>query len=417
MPQHAALLLLSLVLLAGAPARADGAAGAGADAEPRRPSVETELRLEALGYSEHASNDPDPSRRGVTRNDADAIPGVNYYCTGSTVRFLAMDGTVLHETPLQVGASPGSGCLAELYRRAEVLAIASPLLSMVRLAGQPRWIQLGPYHHDVGIDGAGLLYALRKLDAAVGRGDRLLPITGQAVDVLDGKGRRVRSIDLSPILAPLVTDERLARIAKAVDERDKLTNEEYAQAVDVFHPNTIEIVDWPHAPGGGRRALIGLRQLDRVAVVDLDERKLLWEWGAGEIVGPHDPWLLPNGNVLLFDNGAKPTEDGSLPRRLWSRVVEVDPRDGKIVWQYRGEPPASFFSATRGGAQPLGNGNVLITETTKGHVFEVTRAGRIVWEFWNTDFDEGARRSIYRMRRIPLDVYRALRGLADAPRS
>lgn len=400
------VILLTTLALGASLARADDAAR-----EPRRPSVETELRLEALGYSEHATDDPDPSRRGVTRNDAAAQPGVNYWCTGRAVRFIAMDGTLLHEVTLPIGASPGSGCLAELYRRAELMAVASPLLSMVRLGGQPRWSLAGPYHHDVGVDAMGLLYALRKQDAGLSRSDRLLPVTGQVVDVLDGKGRRLSTVDLTPILAPLIPDDRLKRIAAAVDRRSSITKPEYARALDVFHPNTIEVVDWPHARGGGRKVLTALRQLDRVAVIDLDERRLVWGWGAGEIVGPHDPWLLPGGNVLLFDNGARPSDEAAPPLRLWSRVVEVDPRTNAIVWQYRGDPPTSFCSPTRGGAQPLANGNVLITETTKGHVFEITRAGKIVWEYWNTDFDDGSRRSIYRMRRIDLDAYRALRGL------
>ncbi|MBM4243236.1 MAG: hypothetical protein FJ148_05390 [Deltaproteobacteria bacterium] len=178
----------------------------------------------------------------------------------------------------------------------------------------------------------------------------------------------------------------------------------------MFHPNTVEVVDWPHAPRGGRRVLTAIRQLDRVAVIDLDERRLVWEWGAGRIVGPHDPRLLPNGNVLLFDNGARPTSSHGTPTRLFPRVVELDPRDGGIAWEYRGSPPESFFSPSRGGAQPLANGNVLITETTKGRVFEVTRAGRVVWGFWNPDFDQLGRRAIYRMHRIGLDEYRALRG-------
>lgn len=407
--RHLLLVVLAALAVAlGLPAaaRAEGKPG-----EPRRPSLETELRLEALGYSEHATDDPDPSRRGVTRNEAGAMPGVNYWCTGRSVRFIGMDGTVLHEVSLPLGASPGSGCLAELYRQVALLTVASPLLSMMRLGGQPRWSQIGPYHHDVGVDPGGLLYALRKQEAGLGRGERVLPITGQAVDVLDAKGRRTRTVDLTPILAPLIPDERLERIAAVLARRGAITKEEQARALDVFHPNTIEVVDWPLVPGGGRRVLIALRQLDRVAVVDLDERRLLWDWGAGEIVGPHDPWLLPGGNVLLFDNGARPTEDGTPPKRLWSRVVEVDPRTGTIVWQYRGDPPTSFFSATRGGSQPLANGNVLVTETTKGHVFEITRAGKIVWEYWNTDFDGDARRTIYRMRRIDMEAYRALRGL------
>ena len=44
-----------------------------------------------------------------------------------------------------------------------------------------------------------------------------------------------------------------------------------------------------------------------------------------------------------------------------------------------------FFSAVQGAAQALPNGNVLVTESTKGRVFEVTRDGEIVWEFWNPD--------------------------------
>ena len=117
---------------------------------------------------------------------------------------------------------------------------------------------------------------------------------------------------------------------------------------------------------------------------------------------------LDDGNVLVFDNGARPLD---APARSFSRVVEMSPRDGSIVWQYPKVPSPDFFSPTRGGAQPLPNGNVLITESTKGHVFEVTRDGEIVWDFWNPDFraQDGRRRTIYRMRRMSLESYRALR--------
>lgn len=378
-----------------------------------RVSAETQARLEALGYSERAIDDPDPTRRGVTLNDPRAVAGVNYYCTGSTVRFLGMHGAVLHEIPLEIGASPGSGCLAQLYGTAAVAVVASPLLSMSRLTSQPRWVEIGPYHHDVAIDQEGLLYTLQKREGVLRRGDRKVPIMSQAVAVLDPKGRVRRAIDLLPIFAAFVPDERLQSIARLAPKSGTPEQEEYIVATDVFHPNTLELVRWPHGPAGGRRALLSLRELDRVAVVDLDEGRLLWEWGEHELLGPHDPWLLPNGNVLVFDNGARPT---ALARwRSYSRVVEVDPRSGNIVWQYRGDPPESFFSPSRGGAQPLPGGNLLITESTKGRVFEITRAGEIVWEFWNTDFDDaGTRRTIYRMHRIGEEEYRALRGLHAA---
>ena len=47
----------------------------------------------------------------------------------------------------------------------------------------------------------------------------------------------------------------------------------------------------------------------------------------------------------------------------------------------------------------------LVTESTKGHAFEITRNGDIVWEFYNPDVNEAwdKRASIYRMRRIAAD--------------
>jgi hypothetical protein len=102
--------------------------------------------------------------------------------------------------------------------------------------------------------------------------------------------------------------------------------------------------------------------------------------------------VLPNGNILVFDNGTS---------RGFSRVLEVDPIEETIVWEYRAEPPSRFFSPVRGSAQGLPNGNVLITESTKGHAFEVTRTQEIVWDFWNPDVNRRQRRrQIYRLLRF-----------------
>ena len=57
--------------------------------------------------------------------------------------------------------------------------------------------------------------------------------------------------------------------------------------------------------------LVCVRNQDLLAIVDWSEKRLLWAWGPGELSGPHDATLLPNGNVLAFDNGLG---------RDWSRV-------------------------------------------------------------------------------------------------
>jgi hypothetical protein len=65
----------------------------------------------------------------------------------------------------------------------------------------------------------------------------------------------------------------------------------------------------------------------------------------------------------------------------------------------------------RGDAQALPNGNVLITESTKGRVLEITRAGEIVWEFWSpTRGEANRRRQIYRMLRLPAERFDAFLG-------
>lgn len=98
----------------------------------------------------------------------------------------------------------------------------------------------------------------------------------------------------------------------------------------------------------------------------------------------HNPTFVAGGNVQVFDNGM--SRPDALP---YSRVIEVDPASEDIVWQYKGNPPAQFFSGHISSAQRLEMGNVLICEGTSGWLFEVTRSGEIVWE-WISPFVQGS---------------------------
>ena len=46
----------------------------------------------------------------------------------------------------------------------------------------------------------------------------------------------------------------------------------------------------------------------------------------------------------------------------------------------------TFFTPFMGGAQRLRNGNTLITEPAFGRIFEVTKEGKICWEYINPEF-------------------------------
>ena len=136
------------------------------------------------------------------------------------------------------------------------------------------------------------------------------------------------------------------------------------------HQNTLNVT-----PDGD--LLVSFRQTDTIGIVDRSSGEFRWKWGPGKISHQHNPTFLDNGRVLLFDNG--PHQRGV----THSRVIEVDPSNNQVAWEYRGDPPISFFSYHISGAERLPNGNTLICEGAPGRLFEVTRDKEIVWEYIN----------------------------------
>lgn len=164
-------------------------------------------------------------------------------------------------------------------------------------------------------------------------------------------------------------------------------------------PSSIE-TDWPHLntiqllpenPIGVQdprfragNLLISPRHMHRIWIVDRDSGEIVWDWGLDVIFGQHQPTMLSNGNILLFDNGRGPTLRG------YSRVLEITPPEGRIVCSYQADPLDSFWSPVGSGAQRLPNGNTLICQMNwqqTGRAFEVTQCGDIVWDFWNPEDD------------------------------
>jgi len=118
--------------------------------------------------------------------------------------------------------------------------------------------------------------------------------------------------------------------------------------------------------------LLSMCHLDSIAVVDLDQRRVLWSMDG--FVLQHDPRLTPDGELMVFDNAWKPGR---------SSVTVLDPATRETVWRYEGSADQPFYSRTCGTADRLPNGNTLITESDSGRAFEVTPESEIVWEFFN----------------------------------
>ncbi|HMA14850.1 MAG TPA: arylsulfotransferase family protein, partial [Kiloniellaceae bacterium] len=149
---------------------------------------------------------------------------------------------------------------------------------------------------------------------------------------------------------------------------------------DFIHTNNIDLVEaaeveaLPFAEEG--QVLLSFRDIDTIALLDVDKEEIVWAM-RGHWFGQHDPDILANGNILIYDNLGHFGEGGQ------TRIIEVDPLTTGIEWVYAGSGEQPFLSEARGAQQRLPNGNTLITESHGGRIFEVTADGRMVWEYLN----------------------------------
>ena len=144
--------------------------------------------------------------------------------------------------------------------------------------------------------------------------------------------------------------------------------------------------EWSHgntvAPLPDGRVMFSFRNISTVGIIDQKSGDIVWQLGDTVLAQQHDPSLLPNGNILIYDNGSHRRHTG-LP---FSRVIEVNPSTNEIVWSYQDSPPYNFFSPYISGARRLPNGNTLITEGMFGRMFQITPDSQVVWEYINPHF-------------------------------
>jgi len=148
---------------------------------------------------------------------------------------------------------------------------------------------------------------------------------------------------------------------------------------------------------------ISFRRLNMIGLIDRQTKKMKWEHRDDSFGMQHDCVLLPNGNVMLFANGINTTTNP------FSRVIELNPKTHKTVWEYRARPAYTFFSPHISGAQRLPTGNTLICEGQWGRLFEVTPQGEIVWEYVSPFMGPD------RVGDPSNEVFRAYRYAADSP--
>ena len=369
--------------------------------------VDSREKLEALAYLGFVPDDPDPEKRGVSFHDpARSSKGINLYIpSGYRANLIDMEGDVLHTWTAPEEYANG-WIMPELSENGDLFVIdgvgggAERVLLKLDWDSRPQWISTFQHHHDISLAENGDIYTPTKARREITHQSRTLPLLDNSITILTPDGKIKKHISLYDLMGSILNENLLDEAVAKLAGWERTDAEKYAAIVkdgfDLFHTNTIELLPGDIGVANKGDLLICMRYRNLIAIIDAETEKVLWLWGPGEVDWPHHPSVLSNGNIMIFDNGA---------HREYSRLIEVDPNTRKIVWEYKADPPETFYTEGRGAAQELPNGNILITESGKGHVFEITRDGAVVWEFWNPQFnDDGKRVAIYRMIRFPAEM-------------
>ena len=359
-----------------------GPTGAGRWRRLRRPSAisltsdqeAAMARLDSLGYLRGVTPATD-RQEGITEYDSEkALNALNLVVSAHAPEAFIMDmeGETLHRWSYDFwSAFPESDTPRDVdgvgwWRRTRVLDNGDLLaifeghgLIQIDKNSDLVWAFPGRAHHDLDFFEDGSIGVLTRKIKIIPEINETEPVLEDFVTVLDGDGALIAEYSLLEALRNSKYSPLLRRMPRAGD---------------IFHTNTLNILDGSHAEKSPvfekGNVLVSIHALDTIGIVDLDLGQFVWAM-TGMWSRQHEPVLLPNGNMLLFDN------QGAGEGR--SRVLEFDPLTQTIEWFYQGDGEGDFFSELLGSAQRLPNGNTLITDSETGEAFEVTPDKVPVW--------------------------------------
>jgi len=328
--------------------------------------------------------EPGGDEVGVTVHDPErAQPGLNLIVSAHEPEVLLadMEGETLHswrfdyeDLPPREGWEPPGTFGARYFRRAGLLDDGE-LLALYETHGLVRldrdsnlvWGRRGYFHHDFDVTDDGRIFVLTGEMHLLPRIHETRETFEDFVVELDLDGSELRRVSL---LEAFESSPYASMMDVAPDRSD------------IFHTNTLEIFDGRHADLSplfeAGKALISVWGLDAIAIVDLEEVEVEWAL-TGMWHRQHQPTLLENGNMLVFDN---------LGHHGMSKVIEIEPFTQRIVWAYEGNAENDFLSTLCGSNQRLANGDTLVTESLSGRAFEVTPEGDVVWR-WASPYRVG----------------------------
>lgn len=342
---------------------------------------------------------PDDTTPGVTLltsywRDEDGI--------GPEIRLMSHDGEMLHRWDVRPSkiwpTSPhddmarGSKNIPSNYVHGTHLVEDGDIVFNVEYLGLVRMDACGeiewklPYrtHHSVSLGPDGHYWVVGQKWVEEGDDYKLSaldpPFVEDTILKVSPEGDVVREISLLDVLRRSGLQDLLTKYNRS--SGDLL----HTNDADVLSPERAEAFETLEAGD----IVVSMKFIDTVLVLDGKSEEAKFHIHA-PLIAQHDPDFLPSGRISIFNNRGCFREKGCDP---WgetyggSEIMTVDPSDldsQEVI--YRGDEKHPFYTKAGGKHQHLADGNVLITESRAGRVFEVTPEGELVWEWihpgWN----------------------------------
>ncbi|MHC5023344.1 MAG: aryl-sulfate sulfotransferase [Planctomycetota bacterium] len=218
--------------------------------------------------------------------------------------------------------------------------------------------------------------------------------------------------------------DRIIEIDRLTNEIvwDWTTNEHYStldyDEQQMAAPRFDGAYDWTHSNAvvyneADNSVYISARHQNRITRIDYDTRQIVYNMGfvspsADDDFGDnlfsfqHAVQMLPNGNMMVYDNGNRRDHQVHTAETGVTKAVELAftngedgiPVDASIVWEYT----APNFTPFIGDADRLPGGNTLVTVGAAAKIIEVAPDGE---EVWNLSLIDVGNFLVYRSERIP----------------
>jgi hypothetical protein len=331
--------------------------------------------------------------KGVTIYDSEkAYNGINlFYRQDNALVAMDMNGKYVYEWNITFkGKEPAKHFV--LMENCSVLAMQrNTALGLFNKNSENLWTKKIDAHHSMQIYNNTIYVLVSKYKYLI-KGNKIMNVSDDEIQVLSINGTIMSKTSLLSILLKNISTEYILNASSTYSDANKFSS-------DMLHSNSLEVINKTYNSYLKQGyILISSRHINAISIIDPEKQELIWFYNKG-LEGQHSAKVLENGNIIIFNNGFY---------RGYSSVMEINPINNNVVWEYTAKPiKQTFFSASQGAVRMLPNGNFLITESRKDHIFEITRKGEKVWEYWSPDkLDKGRATAIFSTERIDSETLR-----------